>query len=120
MRPNWIPSNHDRVQLLADVRAILQSHRGKRNAIQGTELARALHMPDDRSVRIVIRDLIHDGLPVASSTVEPAGYYLVANGEEAAEYLAVLDSRAREDEARKRDFEKACKDLAVPIQGGMF
>jgi hypothetical protein len=86
---------------------ILEQHRGKRNAVKGADLARELRQRDDRLVRILIRELIAEGVPVSSSVGEPQGFYLVATPAEAQEYIAVLEARIREDEARLRDFRKA-------------
>lgn len=94
--------------------------RGRRNAVRGKELARELRLPDDRKIRLVIRELISEGVPVASAVSEPMGFYIVANEHEAADYIRVLKERIREDAARLRDFEKAVDHLNVPEQGQLW
>ena len=115
---SWTPTATDRTRLMAQVRNMLRP--GRQSAIPGKELARHLGLSEDRAIRIVIRDLIADGVPVASATDNPAGYYIVANGSEAADYLGTLRNRIREDEGRYRDFEKATRTLEIPVQGAML
>lgn len=88
--------------------AVMQHlHRGRALAIKGYEIARRLGYKDDRLVRIAIRQLIADGVPVASSVQEPQGYYIVESYQEALAYMAVLRSRLIEDALRRRDFKLA-------------
>lgn len=88
--------------------AILRCLRhGKDQAITGRQLARILGQRDDRGIRLAIRRLIADGVPVASSVHPPLGYYIVSTLEEAEEYLANLTARIAEDADRQRDFRRA-------------
>jgi hypothetical protein len=98
---------YEKARMSKSILAILEQHRGKRSAIKGADLARELKQRDDRLIRMVIRDLIAQGVPVSSSVSEPMGFYLVVTPREAEEYIAVLEARIREDEARLRDFKRA-------------
>ena len=93
---------------------------GRANAITGKDIAHALGQQDDRKIRLVIQELIGEGVPIASSVSEPMGFYIVANEHEAADYIRVLKERIREDMARLRDFEAACRELTIPEQRSLF
>ena len=93
---------------------------GRANAITGKDIAHALGQPDDREIRLVIQELIGEGVPIASSVSEPMGFYIVANEHEAADYIKVLKERIREDMARLRDFETACHEFSIPEQRSLF
>jgi biotin operon repressor len=83
---------------------------GKENAVTGKELAKRLGERGDRRIRLAIRELIHDGVPIASTvTGEPKGYFVAVNDSEAREYVGSLTSRLREDHERISDFERASK-----------
>ena len=88
---------------LALVRILLQ-HQGRTKAIRGSELAQMMGFKNDRAVRLAIRDLIADGYPIASTTQEPAGYFIAASLEEANEYMDDLKGRLIQDALRRRDF----------------
>ncbi len=117
MRP-FIVSAGDRVRLRR--RILEQLKPGKQSAVTGKRLAWALNEADDRHIRIVIRELIKEGYAIASSVSEPAGFYLVANENEAFEYIRVLQDRINEDKARLDDFKEACADFAIPEQQSLF
>jgi len=108
----------DRQKLRSAVLKLLQH--GRRNAVRGKELARYLRQSDDRKIRLVIRELISEGVPVASAVSEPMGFYIVANEHEAADYIRVLKERIKEDSARLRDFKKAVAQFNVPEQGSFW
>jgi DNA-binding GntR family transcriptional regulator len=93
--------------LKAEVKRILERHEGRERTITGKEIARLLGCRDDRQIRHIIRELITDGLPVASTTGHPAGYFLPINYREAREYADSLKDRLIEDARRRRDFRKA-------------
>lgn len=118
MNKPFILTAEDRVKLHKKVLACLS--RGKRNAIRGKELAIRLNQTDDRKIRLIIRELIAEGIPVASSVSEPMGFYLCANENEALDYIRVLKDRIREDSARLKDFEKACSEFKMPEQASIF
>jgi biotin operon repressor len=90
--------------LKGELRLILSQHRGHARAIPGRELARMLGYRDDRQIRLVIRELIRDGLPVASSG---KGYFLPESLKEADEYADSLKGRLIEDAYRRRDFKRS-------------
>jgi len=89
--------------------AILRCLRhGNAQAITGRRLAELLGQTNDRRIRLAIRALIAEGVPVASSVHAPCmGYYIVSTPEEAGEYEAVMTARISEDAARQRDFRRA-------------
>lgn len=62
---------------------------------------------NDRQVRLIIRDLITDGLPIASSTESPPGYFLITTYDEARQYAESMKGRLIEDAVRRRDFRRA-------------
>ncbi len=117
MKP-FVLTAEEKVKLASRLRKTLPE--GKVNAIRGKDLAFKLGYPDDRKIRLAIRDLIHEGLAVASSVSEPMGFYIVANPIEAYEYIHVLNNRIREDKARLSDFEKAVADMQLPVQESMI
>ena len=89
--------------------AILRCLRhGKAQAITGRRLAELLGQHDDRKIRLAIRVLIAEGVPIASSVHAPhLGFYIVSTPDEAAEYEAVMTARISQDSARQRDFRRA-------------
>lgn len=90
--------------------------RGRQAAIRGKDLAWQFGYGDDRMFRLIIRELIAEGYPIASSVSEPFGFYLVTNEHEALDYIRVLMERIKEDQARLDDFIKATSDYALPEQ----
>ena len=104
--------------LKSRLKTLLLKHEGKARAITGRELATIVGHRDDRQVRMVIRELITDGLPVASSTEFPAGYFIVATRQEVEEYAASIRSRLIEDAIRRRDFRRAANMHLAPAQQG--
>jgi hypothetical protein len=114
----FVLTAEDRVKLCSRVLATIKT--GRRNAVTGKEIARALGQSDDRKVRLIIRELIAEGVPVASSVSDPMGFYIAANEYEAADYIRVLKERIKEDTARLRDFETACHEFSIPEQRSLF
>ena len=103
-------------ELKAELKSILLRHEGRDRAITGRELAAMFGQRDDRQVRLAIRDLITDGLPVASST--EAGYFIVANRQEAEQYACSIRSRLIQDAIRRRDFRRAADQYLTPAAQG--
>ena len=102
-------------ELKTQVKMILLRHEGKDRAVPGRELAAMVGHRDDRQVRLAIRELIADGLPVASSTEPPtAGYFVVASRQEAEQYALSIKSRLIEDAMRRRDFRRAADMYLTP------
>ena len=85
---------------------ILQFHRGRKRAVTAKYLSQRLDI-DERFVRSEIRRLIASGMPIASSTQAPPGYYLIETMQEAQEYMKSLRNRLIEDALRRRDFKLA-------------
>ncbi len=100
--------------LKAQLKSILLRHEGKERAITGRELARLFGYKDDRQIRLVIRELISEGLPVASSTESPQGYFVVLTRQEAEEYAQSIKGRLIEDAIRRRDFRRAADQYLTP------
>jgi len=96
----------------AELRKVFRRHTGQNQAITGRELAGMFGCHDDRRIRVVIRELITEGLPVASSTESPAGYFVVSNRREAEKYAAGEKSRLIEIALRRRDF---CRGAALHL-----
>ncbi len=89
---------------------------GRTAAITGSQLAVACGYRDDRLIRVLIRELIAEGVPIASSVSPPMGFFIIDNPDEAAKYIKVLKERIKEDQARLRDFEKATEEYSPPEQ----
>ena len=100
--------------LKTDVRSLLKY--GRENAVTGKEPAKTLGYPNDRVIRVAIRELIADRVPIASSTVNPSGYFITKTEEEATKYLAVLRGRLVEDAYRRRDYKLASRVILDPYQ----
>lgn len=102
-------TKNDREYLRKHLVIVLQSHKGRAAAITSRGLAAAMGIKhDDRRIRLIIRELIADGIPIASAVSgEPKGYFIVKTQDEAREYVASLTARIREDSSRLRDFEIA-------------
>jgi len=96
--------NHD---LKSDVKQILLNHQGRDRAVPGRALAQRLGYKDDRAIRLVIRDLISEGVPIASTTESPAGYFVVVNQDEAEQYANSIKNRLIENAIRRRDFRRS-------------
>jgi hypothetical protein len=114
MTSRFIPTSRESTRLCAGVLAALRA--GRANAVTGSSLARAFREPDDRKIRAVIRELIHEGHAIASAVSEPMGYYIVASADEAFDYIRALGERIKEDEARLADFRAAVRDMKIPEQ----
>ena len=87
---------------------------GKANAITGGQLARMFGYCDDRPIRLLIRELIEDGYPIAASTGKGGGYFLIQTREEAQEYMSVLKGRLCEDAYRRTAFRIAAGRYLEP------
>lgn len=84
---------------------------GQRNAITARELATKLGNYNDRAVRLAIRELIAQGIPIASSVTTPMGFFIADSRDETDAYISNLRSRIKEDAFRLRDFKRACRDI---------
>ena len=96
-----------KIDLKTELRNILGRHEGRDRAITGKELAQMLSQHDDREIRLIIRDLIMEGLPVASTTKEPAGYFIITSWQEKQEYAESLKERLIQNALRRKDFRRA-------------
>ena len=101
-------------ELKVEVRGLLRYGRGK--ARTGKELAKILGFSNDRLVRHAIRELIAEGLPIASSVSPPLGYFIASSLDEATDYMKNLKGRLVEDAYRRRDFKVAARGLLQPHQ----
>lgn len=121
-RPSrFILSSYERKHLTVAVLKHLKEHIGQGKAITGLRLAAELGYNDDRKIRLAIRQLIKEGVPVVSSVTEPPGFYICASPQEATKYVATLRARAREDLLRLKDFEEAAaRKFNIPQQPNLF
>jgi len=106
--------------LKAQLKSILLRHEGQAPAITGRELAKMFGLKDDRRVRLAIRDLIKDGLPVAANTESPAGYFVVNTRQEADRYAQSIRNRLIKDAIRRRDFRRAADQYLTPAEQGVL
>ena len=72
----------------------------------------------ERKVRLIIRELIAENLPVASTTEPPPGYFIITDRKQAAEYAESIKSRLIEDALRRRDFQRAADQWLMPAEQG--
>jgi len=101
-------------ELKQEVRRLLRY--GKEKARTGKELAKILGFNNDRLIRLNIRELISDGLPIISSVHPPYGYYIADNPEEITEHLGELRHRALEVLGRYKDLKLASREILQPHQ----
>ena len=93
---------------------------GRRNATRGKELAKLFGYGEDRYIRVMIDELIEEGMPIAAAVSEPMGYFICETDNEVAEYIRVLKNRRKEIDVRLAAFEKAAANFTPPEQGEMF
>ena len=79
---------------------------GKATAITGSELAYRLDKSNTRTIRLAIRELIADGIPVIGSMHRPYGYFIAENIEECLGYMAQLRGYLIEEAKRRRDIKR--------------
>ena len=92
---------------------------GKGMAITGREMAGKLGEKNDRRIRLIIRELIREGVPIASSTDEDKGFYIAVTYKEWRHYRTSLHSRLVEDARRITDFDRAYRSYQYheePVQ----
>lgn len=118
---HFVLGRAEKTRLRAEVMKILERHHGKENAITGKSMAMALCMRDDRKIRVTIDELIGEGVAIAASVGDPAGFYIVGTEHEAFEYIRVLKGRRDEISHRLEAFKRAVgkTDMTVPEQGSM-
>ena len=104
--------------LKEELKNILLRHEGQFQAITGRELATMFGQRDDRRIRLAIRELITEGLPIASST--ESGYFIVSTRQEAEQYALSIRSRLIEDAIRRRDFRRAADQYLTPAEQGIL
>lgn len=100
--------------LKVSIKNILLNHKGQDRAITGNDLARIFNFTNDRSIRIAIRELISEGYPIASSTENPPGYFIIVSRKQAEQYANSIKNRLIEDANRRRDFRKAADKWLTP------
>ena len=89
------------------------SHIGHENAITSRELCEMYNVRD-WPLRVAIRELIRQGVPIAAATGGPAGYFIVRTRAEAERYAGTIRSRLIEDAIRRRDFRRAADQYLTP------
>lgn len=102
-------------ELKSQLKSILEKHEGRSRAITSRGLSRITGYPD-RAIRFCIRELIAEGLPVASSTLPPAGYFIVTTWEEVRQYAESIKRRLIEDAIRRRDFNRSAALYLKPAE----
>ena len=100
------------------LQSVLLRHEGPARAITAGELARMFGYKDDRIIRLAIRELIRNGLPVAASTENFPGYFIVTSRQQADEYALSIKKRLIEDAIRRRDFRRAADQWLTPAEQG--
>uniref|UniRef100_A0A6M3L3J6 Uncharacterized protein n=1 Tax=viral metagenome TaxID=1070528 RepID=A0A6M3L3J6_9ZZZZ len=100
--------------LKEELRDILLRHEGPEMAITAKTMAHMFGYKDDRAIRLAIRDLITEGLPVASLTENTPGYFIVTNRQQAEQYALSIKSRLISDAIRRRDFRRAADQWLTP------
>ncbi len=106
------------VNLKAEIQKILSRHEGPERAITGKELAGMFGYKNDRAIRLIIRELISEGLPVASSTERNPGYFIITTRRQAEDYALSIKSRLINDALRRRDFRRAADLYLTPAKQG--
>lgn len=91
---------------------ILLRHEGEARAIKSKEMCLILELPD-RQVRLLIRELRSDGLPVLSSG---EGYYMPSNWDELRDCLASMRSRLIADALTRRDIKVYGERYLTPAE----
>ena len=100
--------------LKAQLKSILLRHEGQTQAIKSKELCFLLGIPD-RQVRLIIRELRFDGVPVLSSG---EGYYMPGNWNELRECLASMRGRLIQDALTRRDIKVYGERYLTPAEQG--
>ena len=96
------------------LKGILLRHEGISQAIKSKELCSLLGLPD-RQVRLIIRDLRADGVPVLSSG---EGYYMPGSWDELRECLASMRGRLIADAVTRRDIKIYGERWLTPAEQG--
>jgi len=91
-------------------RLLHQLHQGKAKAYPCRLIAYYCGA-NDRSVRYMIRDLIEEGYPIASTTGKHPGFFIADTPEEVKGYIEQLTNRIREDALRLKDFKRAARQI---------
>ena len=101
------------------LRILSTLNKGRSKALPGVVIATACRcepVNSDRLTRMMIRELIEDGHPIASATSKPAGFFLAQTRQEVKKYADGLRGRLIEDALRRRDFLRAAKPILQPEQ----
>jgi len=104
------------VELKADILEKLQY--GQEHAVKKVELARRCQV-NERSMRLLIRELIDDGYPVCGSPHPPHGYFIANSPEEIKAELAILRSYGKELFRRYSKLKKIKASLVLQHPGQM-
>lgn len=83
----------NKTELKGELHTILERHRGRDSAIGKMALSRMVSQ-DERQVRLMILELIEEGLPIVSTSEPPAGYFIPNSLAEAKKYTESLRTRA--------------------------
>ena len=97
------------------LKAILSRHEGRLQAITSRELSGVTGQPD-RTIRLAIGELLDEGVPICASTQPPAGYFLVSNLQEKADYEKTMKSRIIGDAHRLKMFKHSAALYLKPAE----
>lgn len=97
--------------LKSQLQSIIERHRGRQSAITAKDLSAFLG-ENERHVRLMIRELIAEDVPIASATDNPAGYFIAVTWQEVEDYRLSLKSRLIEDALRMRDVRRGFRRRA--------
>lgn len=99
-------NGRDLKQLKRDVAEKLNAfHLGRARVITAGELAAHFNCPEP-TIRAAISELCKDGIPVASTTRKPPGFWIPATAEEAVEGAQHLRSRIRKISQRAAGYRR--------------
>jgi len=93
---------------------------GRERAITGKQIADIMGSPNDRNIRIIIGKHIEEGIPIASATKPPVGFYIADTEGDALEYANNLHARLVSNSIRLKNFKLAAKHLLHPRQLAML
>ena len=86
-------------------------HTGRSKAIPGRVLAHRLGFKTDRQIRLAIRELVEDGIPVIGRSAKPRGYYIADNIAEIQAQREVLKGYIIELAKHMRDLKYTIRTL---------
>lgn len=96
---------------------ILRQHQGRQNPITGKEIAALLGQNDDRKIRLLIEELIEEGIPIVGATQYPMGYFIAVTVQEVKDCTESLKSRGIQIFIRRQKLLKNISKIVKEKQG---